>query len=443
MNAQNRKAFTLVELLVVIAIIGILVALLLPAVQAAREAARRAQCGNNLRQIVLGVHNYELAYEYLPVGTTNPTGPIKNTPVGDHMSWIARTLPYFGEQNRFAHVDFTKSAYHSANDPVRQTMFELLLCPSYPGNETDGANYAGCHHDREAPIDETNNGSFILNRRLTMDDIKDGLSYTFFIGEKQPDPFDLGWISGTSSTLRNAGFAPGTTGGGRPTGVGLPWYVGNDANNTVNETWDVDKLPREEAYGYGAYDEFGGEFGGGEYGGEFGMEGEVEDESADEAMMEDLDEASEPASGAEGSSETNTETDDSEQSSETPSEGGDTDEFEVDPLAESKTPGSEASDEIEDEALGGGEFGMGMDMMGRGGEPRPADVEAEPGFFGRSRLGGNPKLPLRVGGFGGNHNGGVNFAYGDGSVSMVSQDIDPRAYRQKANRSDGQLPEMN
>lgn len=423
MNAFKRNAFTLVELLVVIAIIGILVALLLPAVQAAREAARRSHCVNNLRQLVLGVHNYELAYEHLPVGTTNPTGPIKNIPVGDHMSWIARTLPYFGEQNRFAHVDFSKSAYHKANDPVRQTMFELLLCPSYPGYETDGSNYAACHHDREAPIDETNNGSFILNRRLTLDDIKDGLSYTFFIGEKQPDAFDLGWISGTSSTLRNAGFAPGATGGGMLMGADLPWYVGNDVNNTVTEAWDVDNLPREEVYGFQEYDEFGNEIGG-EYG--MGMEDEDEDESAEEAQTEDLDETDKP---------------DEEAAEEA---------FEADPLAEleaaeaDKAGDQTAVDEPDGEfggEFGGGGFGREMDL-GLGGEPRQADVETEPGFFARSRLGGNPKLPLRVGGFGGNHYGGVNFAYGDGSVNMVSEHIDVRAYRQKANRSDGQLPDM-
>src|SRR5512134_266205 len=88
------RAFTLVELLVVIAIIGILIALLLPAVQAAREAARRSQCTNNLSQIGIALHLYESAHGQFPAGVINDKGPVRSEPIGHHMSWLTQILPY-------------------------------------------------------------------------------------------------------------------------------------------------------------------------------------------------------------------------------------------------------------------------------------------------------------------------------------------------------------
>ncbi|MCU0958751.1 MAG: DUF1559 domain-containing protein [Pirellulaceae bacterium] len=208
MQSKRRTGFTLVELLVVIAIIGVLVALLLPAVQAAREAARRMSCTNNLCQLILAVHNYEMAFGVFPPGTLNDSGPIRNQPQGYHHNWITQILPFVEEQTTFNHVDFRVGVYDDANLRVRQVPIEILACPSSADRSEDIylTNYAGCHHDIQAPIDADNHGVFFLNSTVRTRDVQDGLSHTLFLSEKLIDKADdLGWMSGTRSTLRNTG----------------------------------------------------------------------------------------------------------------------------------------------------------------------------------------------------------------------------------------------
>ena len=205
MKRPRTAAFTLVELLVVIAIIGVLVALLLPAVQAAREAARRSQCASHLNQLIIAIHNYEMAHSVYPPGTIDAKGPIINARVGYHHSWTIQILPYLEEQNTWNAVDKTVSVYHAKNAPVMAAMPRLFSCPSSP-SPFGNACYAGVHNDVEKPIDAKDNGTFFLNSRLTYDEITDGSSHTIFLGEKQPDGWDLSWMSGTRSTLRNAGM---------------------------------------------------------------------------------------------------------------------------------------------------------------------------------------------------------------------------------------------
>ncbi|MEO1980666.1 MAG: DUF1559 domain-containing protein, partial [Fuerstiella sp.] len=91
-RVYTSRGFTLIEMLVVITIIAILVALLLPAVQQAREAARRTQCKNNLVQLSIALHNYQSSFNCLPPGVVNETGPIQNVEEGYHMSWLVQTL---------------------------------------------------------------------------------------------------------------------------------------------------------------------------------------------------------------------------------------------------------------------------------------------------------------------------------------------------------------
>lgn len=209
MRYQKNRAFTLVELLVVIAIIGILVALLLPAIQAAREAARRTQCVNNLTQLILAVQNYEMAYRAYPPGTVEEKGPIVSEPKGYHHNWLSRLLPYLEEKNTFNHINFAVGVYDEQNATVRKVRIATFVCPSVgtPIPEDRGITcYAGVHHDLDAAIDADNHGVFILNKAIRYEDISDGSSHTMFIGEKCPEQDDLGWMSGTRWTLRNTGI---------------------------------------------------------------------------------------------------------------------------------------------------------------------------------------------------------------------------------------------
>jgi len=206
---NRQRGFTLVELLVVIAIIGILVALLLPAVQSAREAARRTQCLNNVVQVGLSLHSYEFHFESLPPGVTNPDGPIRNEPQGNHVSWIVKVLPYLEQNVLYRKFDQAAGAYADVNAELRAVRLRPLECPTNNLPNTNEAktiahsSYAGCHHDAEAPIDKDNHGLLFLNSKIKYAQIYDGSSSTILLGELIVSPEGLGWASGTRATLRN------------------------------------------------------------------------------------------------------------------------------------------------------------------------------------------------------------------------------------------------
>jgi prepilin-type N-terminal cleavage/methylation domain-containing protein/prepilin-type processing-associated H-X9-DG protein len=221
LSGPRRNGFTLIELLVVIAIISVLIALLLPAVQSAREAARRAQCCNNLMQLGMALQNYEAAYERLPPGVVNDTDPVLDQTKGYHFGWLSQVLPFFEQKNVYNHLNFKFGVYDTANSTCRTIMVDGFLCPSDLANLRRGptglamTSYAGCHHDVEAPISAKNHGVLFLNSSVRLEDVTDGTSQTVFIAEKLDDGLDQGWASGTRASLRNMGSRSNPIAGGR------------------------------------------------------------------------------------------------------------------------------------------------------------------------------------------------------------------------------------
>lgn len=191
---RYRHAFTLVELLVVIAIIGILVGLLLPAVQAAREAARRVQCANHLKQVVLACHNYESAFKKLPPSSVLD---LNVTQTGNNGSWgvHGRILPFLEQANLYDGVDL--SLAWDDQQSINDVKVETYACPSDPKSDDfrvfdDGrptlypTNY-GFNLGRWFVYDPATRrggeGMFFPDSFLRFRDCLDGLSNTLMISE--------------------------------------------------------------------------------------------------------------------------------------------------------------------------------------------------------------------------------------------------------------------
>jgi prepilin-type N-terminal cleavage/methylation domain-containing protein/prepilin-type processing-associated H-X9-DG protein len=233
----SPQAFTLVELLVVIAIIGILVAMLLPAIQSAREAARRASCTNNLKQIGLATHHFHDANKHLPPpkalvpGTVVTSGPATES-VG---STFVLLLPYLEESSLFATYDLNKSIFDSPNEELTSQPVAVFLCPSMqfprdvpqspcerlgPGSymisaATNITTYDGAPYNidfdgafADVRVAKTGNGSndsvVVLPYTLGLKHITDGTSKTFIVGENDYGLLGYDWetCSGLNGSFR-------------------------------------------------------------------------------------------------------------------------------------------------------------------------------------------------------------------------------------------------
>ncbi|MDP6722756.1 MAG: DUF1559 domain-containing protein [Pirellulaceae bacterium] len=216
MSRSSRSAFTLVELLVVIAIIGILVALLLPAVQAAREAARRTSCKNNLRQLGLALHSYHDTSKTLPPGVLGTTGSRR----ANHRlhTWMALLLPYVEQGNLQDQYDFNFRFDHSYNAPAVIQRVPIFACPSHT-DELSQKKYGTNHYAASAGTRPGKNDGVLYPMSATkLRDIIDGTSQTLAIGEIA---FELGgWARGA---INSGGGRGGGGGQGFARGV-LRWY---------------------------------------------------------------------------------------------------------------------------------------------------------------------------------------------------------------------------
>ena len=204
-SQTGRNAFTLVELLVVIAIIGILISLLLPAVQAAREAARRISCSNNLRQIGIGLHGYHGVHQCFPPGGIELRMPLNNLSKRQ-IAWSAFLLPFIEQNSLHQQIDFTKAFDHEDNAEAAANVVMTYICPSVSRSSylVDGrgaTDYGGIYGERiqfpGEPARQNNppKGVMLYDRAISIVEITDGTSHTLIISEDGGWP-DGQWING-------------------------------------------------------------------------------------------------------------------------------------------------------------------------------------------------------------------------------------------------------
>lgn len=279
-RAQRYRAFTLIELLVVIAIIAILIALLLPAVQQAREAARRSQCKNNMKQISLAMHNYNETFGVFPIGEGTKVHAGDASPRWGGPNWRIHILPYIEQGNVYKRLDFNQSVsacrpgLRGPNTVLRGLMIPTYACPSSnapkfgrnvapspTNNNSDNVmlvdyvgvsgavNFPGCSGQTGYGGIYCNNGMLSPNASWRFRDCLDGTSNTILVAEQSgmiDNRLDIrsNYYGGYSGHTRNDSET--SRWGGSPWGSGTTTirYVINDrvARTGSNSTWDANTV---------------------------------------------------------------------------------------------------------------------------------------------------------------------------------------------------------
>jgi prepilin-type N-terminal cleavage/methylation domain-containing protein len=247
---SRDNGFTLVELLVVIAIIGVLVALLLPAVQAAREAARRSACTNNMKQVGLALLNYEAANQTLPAGTVmNSYGDssVPSIPGTVQFGWSARVLPYLEQAAVFDQIDVDKSVADSSAHAGGGALIPSYICPAVPVENDHWSECCSAFHlgpeenddfreTHYTGVSDTSQGYYARTQPVSnglgmlfnfnavdLSEVTDGTSNTLFVGETTGgwglhSTHGTAWLSrkwvawnclGTGGGINGSGTIPG------------------------------------------------------------------------------------------------------------------------------------------------------------------------------------------------------------------------------------------
>jgi len=191
---MRNRGFTLLEMLITISIIGVLLAVLLPAVQASREAARRTQCAGNLRQIGIAIHGYHDSFRRLPPGGIE-WRPWGNT-TQRQLAWSVFILSSLEKRDLYGQLDLSFPFDHVVNAAPAAVRISIYECPTYepPKSVRGGISYGGIHGSRILGPANYDQGVLIYDKQFRITQISDGTSHTMMVAEDVGGP-DAEWIN--------------------------------------------------------------------------------------------------------------------------------------------------------------------------------------------------------------------------------------------------------